>query len=215
MSQFDLLSEITGSSESDRTYGAVIGVVIDNKDPQGLGRVRVKFPAFSDDEIGHWARVAVLMAGKDCGTFFLPAVQDEVLVIFEFGDITRPYILGALWNGKNKPPDKNEDGNNNLRFIKSRSGHLIRFDDTDNSEKIEIIDKSGNNSITIDTSGKTITIISAQDISIEAAQGTIKLSAKNISLSSTADTKVQAQGGLTLEGTPGTTTIKGSTVNIN
>jgi uncharacterized protein involved in type VI secretion and phage assembly len=195
--------------------GVMVGLVIDNKDPEGLGRVKVRFPALSIDEVGQWARIAVLMAGAERGTFFLPEVDDEVLVAFEQGDITRPYVLGALWNGQDKPPDTNADGGNNLRFIKSRSGHLIRLDDTDGAEKIEIIDKSGSNSITIDTAGNMITITSAKDIVIEAAQGTIKLTAQKVEVSSTAETKIQAQGGVTLDGSPGQTTIKGTTVNIN
>lgn len=198
-----------------RAYGVFVGVVIDNKDPQGLGRVKVKFPHLSDDEIGHWARIALLMAGKERGTFFLPEVKDEVLVAFECGDITRPYVLGALWNGKDRPPDTNADGENNLRFIKSRSGHLVRFDDTEGSEKIEIIDKSGNNSITIDTTSNSITIRSAGDIHIDAEQGTIRLNAKSIELGSSTETKVEARGGLTLDGNPGNTTIQGALVNIN
>jgi len=201
--------------ERKRTYGVVVGLVVDNKDPQGLGRIKVKFPSSSDDEIGHWARIAVLMAGAQRGTFFLPEVNDEVLVAFEQGDILRPYVIGALWNGQDTPPDTNADGKNNVRLIKSRSGHLVRLDDTDGAEKIEIIDKSGSNSITIDTSNNAIAIKSAKDVSIEAPQGTIKLSAQSIEISSTSDTKIQAQGGATLDGSPGTTTVKGTTVNIN
>ncbi|MBZ5553744.1 MAG: phage baseplate assembly protein V [Acidobacteriia bacterium] len=202
------------SSERLRVYGVAIAIVLDNKDPQGMGRVKVRLPGLLDDDSGLWARIATLMAGKDRGTFFLPETDDEVLVAFEHGDVSRPYILGALWNGKDTPPDTNADGKNNLRFIKSRSGHLIRLDDSDGKEKIEIIDKSGNNSITIDTANKTITITSAQDITLDASQGKIKLSAQNIELSSTADTKIQAQGQMTLSASA-TTTIKGSTVNIN
>jgi uncharacterized protein involved in type VI secretion and phage assembly len=210
----DLFSQ-PASPNSGRIYGVMVGVVMDNKDPNGLGRIKVKFHGLSDDEIGHWARIATLMAGAERGTFFLPEVGDEVLVVFEQGDITRPYVIGALWSSEDKPPDANADGENNLRFIKSRSGHLIRLDDTDGSEKIEIIDKSGDNSIIIDTSGNTITIRSSQDIIIEASQGTIKLDAKNVEISSSDSTKIQAKGGLDLDGKPGNTNIKGSTVNLN
>lgn len=198
-----------------RIYGVVIGLVIDNRDPQGLGRVQVRLPGASDAQIGYWARQAVLMGGAKRGTFFLPEVGDEVLVAFEAGDRTRAYVLGALWNGQDPPPDSNAKGANNLRFIKSRSGHLIRLDDTGGAEKIEIIDKSGSNSLTIDTASNTITITSSADVNIEAAQGTIKLSAQKIEISSAAETKVEAQGGLTLDGSPGTTVIKGTTVNLN
>ncbi|MBZ5561544.1 MAG: phage baseplate assembly protein V [Acidobacteriia bacterium] len=206
--------EGAGGQAHGRMSGVAVAVVINNQDPQGLGRVQVKLPSYSDLDIGHWARVAVLMAGNQRGSFFLPEVGDEVLVAFEAGDLERPFVLGGLWNGQDNPPDTNADGKNNKRFIKSRSGHLVRLDDTDGAEKIEIIDKSGNNSITFDTANNTITITSAQDINIDASNGTIKLTAQNVSISSTADTKIEPQGGLTLQAS-GNTTIKGAVVNIN
>jgi uncharacterized protein involved in type VI secretion and phage assembly len=209
----DLLGQ-ANRSNGRRIYGVAVGLVIDNKDPQALGRVRLKLPALSDDEIGHWARIAVLMAGADRGTVFLPEVGDEVLVAFEHGDIARPYVLGGLWNGQDKPPETNADGKNNLRLVKSRSGHLIRLDDSDGAEKIEIVDKSGGNRITIDTANNAITITSAADVTIDAPQGTLKLSAQTIEISSSANTEVKAQGNLTLEAS-GNTTIKGAMVNIN
>lgn len=211
------LSDLTPSAvdAERRLYGVVTGLVVDNQDPEGQGRVKLKFPALHDDDVGHWARIAVLMAGKERGTFFLPEVGDEVLVAFERGSIDYPYVLGALWNGQDAPPDTNSDGKNDKRLIKSRSGHIVRLDDADGAEKIEIIDKSGDNSLTFDTSNNTITIKSAKDVEINAPQGTIKLSAQKIELSSTAETKITAQGGATLDGSPGTTTVKGTTVNIN
>jgi phage baseplate assembly protein V len=209
--------DLSGSATrpgAGRITGVAVGLVIDNQDPQGLGRVRLRFPALSDDEIGHWARIAVLMAGADRGTFFLPEIGDEVLVAFENGDIARPYVLGGLWNGQDKPPETNADGKNNLRLVKSRSGHLIRLDDSDGAEKIEIVDKSGSNSIVVDTANNAITITSAADITIDAPQGTLKLSAQTIEISSSANTEVKPGGNLSLEAS-GNTTLKGAMVNIN
>jgi uncharacterized protein involved in type VI secretion and phage assembly len=200
--------------ESARIHGVVAGIVTDNKDPQGLGRVKVKFPTLSAQEVGPWARVATLMAGNQRGTFFLPEVNDEVLVAFEHGDIGRPYVIGALWNGQDKPPDTNADGKNNRRFIRSRSGHLIRLDDTEGSEKIEIVDNGGANRIVIDTAGKKISIESDQDIEINAPNGTITLTAANVEINTSADAKVGAGGRVTIEAS-GNTDIKGATVNLN
>ena len=146
--------------------------------------------------------------------FFLPEPNDEVLVAFEQGDITRPYIVGALWNGEDKPPESNTDGQNNVRMIKSRSGHSVRFDDSAGAEKIEIIDKSGENSVTIDTLSNSISIKSAQDVVIEAPQGKISLRARNIEVKSTAETNVDAQTTVDLKA-GATMTIKGQRVNIN
>ena len=200
--------------DGPRQYGVMIGLVMDNKDLNGLGRVKVKFPGWSDDEIGHWARMATPMAGDQRGFFCLPEVKDEVLVAFEQGDMSRPYIVGALWNGKDKPPSTNADGKNNIRVIQSRSGSLIRFDDTKGGEKIEIQDKNGDNSIVIDIAKGAIVIKSSKDISIEAAQGTIKLNAQNIEISSTASTKIEATKDLNLSAT-GKTNVKGTMINLN
>ena len=87
-----------------RFYGVVIGVVTNNHDPRSLGRIKVKFPWLSADNESNWARVASLMAGKGRGALFLPEVDDEVLVMFEHGYMEHPYVVGALWNGKDTPP---------------------------------------------------------------------------------------------------------------
>ena len=120
------------------------------------------------------------MAGPERGTYFLPEVDDEVLVAFDHGGIHHPYVIGALWNGKDKPPETNDDGKNNIRVIKSRSGHVIRLNDEDGKEKIEIIDKSEKNSIIFDTAENTITITTDKDIILTASHGAIKLDAQNI-----------------------------------
>lgn len=215
MSLFDVLAESEGSTAlSSRISGVVVGLVTNNEDPDGLGRVKVKFPWLSDAEESFWARVASPMAGKERGFYFLPEVDDEVLVAFEQGDVRFPYVLGALWNGKDKPPETNGDGKNNARSIKSRSGHVIRLNDEDGKEKIEIIDKSGNNRIEFDTAKNSITITSDKDIILSASKGAIKLDAQQIEIKSSADAKVEAGAGMDVKAT-GAMNIKGATVNIN
>ncbi|QZZ22021.1 phage tail protein [Leptothermofonsia sichuanensis E412] len=195
-------------------HGVVIGIVTNNQDPDKLGRVKVKFPWLSQEDESNWARIASPMAGGDRGTFFLPEVDDEVLVAFEQGDLRFPYILGALWNGKDTPPATNEDGKNNIRMIKSRSGHTIRLNDEDGKEMIEIIDKKGENKITIDTSKDSITITTAKDITLSAPQGSIKLDAQKIELKSSADTKIETGAGMDIKANA-TMNIKGATINLN
>ena len=194
--------------------GVVVGIVTNNQDPDGMGRVRVRFPWRDDEDESFWARVATVMAGPDRGTYFLPEVDDEVLVAFDHGGIHHPYVIGALWNGKDKPPETNDDGKNNIRVIKSRSGHVIRLNDEDGKEKIEIIDKSEKNSIIVDTAENTITITTDKDIILSASQGTIKLDAQNIEIKSSADTKIEAGAGMDVKASA-TMNIKGATVNIN
>lgn len=198
-----------------RQIGVAIGIVTNIEDPDNLGRVRVKFPWFSEDDESGWARVATLMAGKERGSLFLPEVDDEVLVAFEHGDMRKPYVIGALWNGVDVlPPEFTNDGKNNVRFIKSRSGHLIKLDDTDGSEKIEVIDKSGKNSIVIDTKENTITITTDKDLVLKAPQGKISLTAKEVELKSSAALTVEAGSEMNIK-TSATLNVKGATVNIN
>jgi uncharacterized protein involved in type VI secretion and phage assembly len=174
----------------------------------------VKFPGLSDNDESAWARLAMPMAGKERGFYFLPEVDDEVLVAFEHGDVRYPYVLGALWNGQDKPPAKNDDGKNNVRLIKSRSGHIIRLNDEDGKEKIEIVDRSEKNSIVFDTAEKKITITTEQDIMLSAANGTIKLEAKTIEIHSSNGTTIKAGAGMDVTATEAMN-IKGKAVNIN
>lgn len=216
MSLFD---ELTQTQQQDthvgKMVGVAIGVVTNIEDPENLGRVRVTFPWFSEEDESEWARVVTLMAGKDRGTLFLPEVDDEVLVGFEQGDIRRPFIMGALWNGVDTLPGEfTNDGKNNVRFIKSRSGHIIKLDDTEGEEKIEVIDKSGTNAVVIDTKANTITISADQDIILKAPQGKIALEAQEIEITSSAATTVEAGAEMTVKAS-GTATLKGATVNIN
>ncbi len=205
---------LSDNSREARLYGVTVGVVTNNQDPDGLGRVKVKLPWLSDDVESHWARVASPMAGNDRGLYFLPEVDDEVLVAFEHGSPEFPYVLGALWNGKDKAPESNDDGGNNIRTIKSRSGHVVRLDDTDGSEKIEIVDGSGANSIVISTADNTITITADADITIESGSGKLILSGNGIEIKSQAEVKVEAGGSMDLKAS-GQLNIKGTTVNIN
>ncbi|MCB9101764.1 MAG: phage tail protein [Anaerolineales bacterium] len=199
---------------ASRIQGVVVGVVTNNQDPDGLGRVKVKFPWLSEEDESYWARLATPMAGEKCGLFFLPEVDDEVLLAFEHGDVRFPYIIGALWNGKDQPPVNNQDGKNNVRLIKSRSGHVIRLNDEDGKETIEIVDKNEKNSITVDTATNTITVKADKDIMLSAPQGGIKLEAQTIEIKSSADTKLEAGAGMNVKASA-TMTIKGTIVNIN
>jgi uncharacterized protein involved in type VI secretion and phage assembly len=209
------LTDLLGPGrETQRIYGVVTAVVTNNKDPDKLGRVKLKFPWLSDSEESWWARVAAPMAGKSYGAYFLPEVDDEVLVAFEHGDPRFPYVVGALWNSQRTPPETNEDGKDNLRTLKSRSGHIVRLDDTQNEEKIEILDKTGKNSIVVSSKDNTLTIKADGDITIESTNGKVKISAKGIVLDSSADLTAQAQSAAKVESSA-QLTLKGTTVAIN
>jgi len=194
--------------------GVVLGTVSNNHDDAGLNRVKVKLPWLSEGDESPWARVASPMAGNGRGLFFLPEVGDEVLVMFERGDARFPYVIGSLWNGKDKAPGSNSDGKNNERVIRSRSGHVIRLHDEPGKETVEIIDASGKNSIKIDTANHTIAINSTQDIALSAPNGTITISAKTVDIHATANGSFTTDGKMAVQAT-GDLAVAGKTVNIN
>ena len=215
----NLLEVLSGTQDRDeargRSYGVVVGIVSNNQDPDGLGRVKVSFPWLAKTGESNWARVASPMAGSDRGISFLPDVDDEVLVAFEHGDPRSPYVLGALWNGVDKPPaEKSGDNDNNRRVIKSRSKHRIVLDDTPGSETIEIVDKTGNNKITIDSGANKLTLQVDGDIELKAANGKIVLDAQSVEITSAGQTKIAASSSMDIKASQ-TLTVKGATVNIN
>jgi uncharacterized protein involved in type VI secretion and phage assembly len=215
MIHHDLLKDlVTPMTDTRHFFGVTVGVVTNNQDPDGLGRVKVSLPWLSEEDESNWARVASPMAGNDRGVFFLPEVDDEVLVAFEHGMAEFPYVIGTLWNGKDTPPESNDDGENNARTIKSRSGHIIRLFDKDGEEKIEIIEKNGKNSIVISSSDDTITITADSDLTVQSGSGKLILSGNGVEITSQAEVKIEAGSDMNLEAS-GNQTIKGATVNIN
>jgi uncharacterized protein involved in type VI secretion and phage assembly len=174
--------------ERNRLYGAYPAQVIDIKDPDGQGRVKVKLPWSPDSGDGSyqvWARLALLMAGNNRGTWFIPDPNDEVVVIFEGGDPRRPYVVGVLWNGQDAPPEAmDRNGNNFKKTIRSRNGVKITIDDTD-----------GNESITLETpGGQTVTLgDSPGSIELKDSNGNdIKLDPSGITLTTTGTLTIEA-----------------------
>ena len=203
--------------EAERLYGVVVGVVTNNQDPDGRGRVKVRFPWLSEEHESAWARVVTPMAGNDRGLFLLPEVDDEVLVAFEHGRVELPYVLGALWNGQDKPPADNADGENNIRVLKSRSGHVIRLDDSEGAEKIEIADAEGTESLVFDMAAKSITLTADNDVVIESKNGKVKVTGqKGVEITAPDGTgKLEANSGLEIKSPSGNVDVKGSTINLN
>jgi uncharacterized protein involved in type VI secretion and phage assembly len=197
-----------------RFTGVVNAIVTNNNDPDSLGRVKVKFPWMSDSDESPWARIAAPMAGSGRGAYFLPEVDDEVLVAFFQGDPRFPYVIGALWSSKDPPPADNSNGKNTVRVIKSPRGHQVRFDDESGKELVEIIDASGKNRIVIDIAHNTITLQAAKDIVIAAPQGTLKLTARKVTVESSTDTTITAHGSMQVKA-DSVMAVQGSTVNIN
>jgi uncharacterized protein involved in type VI secretion and phage assembly len=201
-------------AEIGAIYGVVVGVVTNNKDDANQGRVKLRFPWLSDRDESFFARIAAPLAGKDRGVFFLPEVNDEVLVVFEHGDINRPYVIGSLWSGRDNPPAGNADGANNIKQIKSRSGHTITLNDAEGGETVEIADKTGKNRILFEAAANRVTLESAGDINVTARQGAITLDAREVHIKGSQALKSASGGTLDAE-SAGAMKLKGATIDLN
>jgi uncharacterized protein involved in type VI secretion and phage assembly len=202
-----------GALEPGLLRGVSVAVVAQNKDPEGLGRVKVRFPWRENPDESYWARMAVPMAGKGRGTWFLPEVGDEVLVACEANRVEHPYVLGCLWNGKDPPPETNSDGKNDIRMIHSRSGHEIVFDDGAQG-RIDIHLKDSKRTVRLDQDGIRISDDSGNQIEIQSSPGSISMKS-NTSISIESKTiSIKADASMTLQAS-GTLTIQGSLVKIN
>jgi hypothetical protein len=154
----------------------VVGIVVDNVDEEGLGRVKVKFPTLPGEPQSFWLRQITPNGGAVGGMYALPEKEDEVLVMFLQGNQDNGVIIGQFWNGTTKPPTESADGMpgsgktdtggnwskdkltdgsgdiqaNDRRFWRSRAGHLMVFDDTEGKETVQIWDGSHTMCIALD-----------------------------------------------------------------
>lgn len=193
----------------------LVGIVTDNKDPKGWGRVKVKLPTLTEEHASNWARIVALGAANQRGFDCLPEVNDEVLVGFEHGDIHRPYVFGGVWNGKDAPPESVNDtiqnGKVRLRTFKTRTGHSLQFVEEDKGGS-----KAG---IYIETTDGHKLHINDSDtyIEIETIGGhKIKLNDRDhsISVNSTGNLSLQAQDNIEIKAN-GTITVNGALIRLN
>lgn len=210
---------VPGSASADSALGGIYyAVVTNNKDDEKkLGRIKVRFPwlAGGDTDESTWAHIAVPMIGDKFGTWFLPEVEDVVAVVFMAGDINHPIVIGGVWSKEDPPPEVNEDGKNDFRLIKSRSGHRVLIDDTSET-KVVFTDKDDENYMGIGkfpeggssdnkmematpsaingSAESGVAINSVQGtVNIWCPKGTLKITAKNIEI--TASTTIDVKAG--------------------
>ncbi len=196
MSLIDLLQQDSNKSD-DKMYGLTLGIVTNTNDPDNLGRIKVQLLLrdTSDNETD-WIRVAVPFAGKKIGAYFIPDVNDEVLVGFINGDIHKPFVVAGLWNKDNAPPVGSEDGKNLTKMIKTKSGIEVILEDSedgesstvdiktpkgmhvtlkDKDEVIQIADKGGKNGVKIDTKGGQMNVTADKKITVKSGGSQIVL----------------------------------------
>lgn len=187
-----------GKPLSGQLPGIVEAIVIDNVDPDQMGRVKVKFPMLPEAPESFWARLVMPMAGRNRGWMTIPEIEDEVLVAFMHGDINNAIVLGAVYNGIDTPPYANEDQENNLRVFQSRSGHRVTFDDTDGAERVELITFDDSIRVLWDAANKVLSVYSEKDIIIEAKEK-ISMTCSNFMLSATDSISINAGGDLKVQ----------------
>jgi uncharacterized protein involved in type VI secretion and phage assembly len=203
------------AEQAARWYGVFPALVVDVRDPDGQGRVKVRLPWSPDSGGGAyeaWARLATLMAGRGRGSWFVPDPDDEVLVAFEAGDPRRPYVVGAVWNGADAPPERMDGaGRNDKKVLRSRRGVRIVLDDADGRESflvetpggqrltlrdgpgsVEVVDSNGS-SVRMTTSGITVTTsakvtVTATALEVSAATVTVNAAISRFSGVVQADT---------------------------
>lgn len=223
----DMVGNTDQSSAARFTDGVTIGLVTNTDDPEHLNRVKLKLPYLDDNAETGWARLVQAGAGASRGWLTLPEVDDEVLVAFEHGDIRRPYVLGGLWNGSDKPPIDNssnqlrDGGKITSRSFTSRLGHKLTFSDAGpdgdriklelGTKKVQVliadtevlISHKDRGKITIENDQASIIMSDSGDITLKGqkitieAQQDLTLKGTNIKASSTANAELKA--GATLE----------------
>lgn len=217
MSLMAEIAETALDAVQKRFYGVAVGIVTDVLDPLLQGRIKVKLPWFIGDEDTAWSRVVTPSAGEDRGIYFIPKVDDEVLVAFEQGDIEHPYIIGSLWNLQDMPPEISPLLGKSL--IKTEMGHVLEFDDKKQSitittstkqkiamepKKIELSTTGGSLKISMDNSSQTVKIESAANLELKGTN--VKIKGVNVEITGTVKTDVKSSG---------ICNIQGSMVKIN
>ena len=189
------VTDASGRPTSGQVSVPVVAIVVDNKDPDELGRIKVKFPSLPEEPVSTWLRQVSPNAGSGGGLYALPEIDDEVLVVFLHGNQNHGVVVGQFWNGVTLPPPEAKDGmpgssktdtggklstdgfkdgstnidENDRRFWLSRSGHLFAMDDTSGKETLQIWDSSRQLVLAFDSAdGRIVLANTNKDIHIRA-----------------------------------------------
>jgi phage protein D len=207
-----LVTGANAAGRGPRIPGLAIGVVTDIKEAGGQrGWVKLTFPWLADDYVTDWVRT-VQYGGSGGGGVISPDVNDEVLVGFEQGCLDRPYVLGGLYNGVDKPSDHSvplvdrTSGKVNRRSLVSRKGHRLELlDTTTGSDGVRLASGDKRLEVTMDERAKTITLtvhgpagagslssvtMTDRGITVDAGAGALVLKGRSVSVTGTTDVTV-------------------------
>lgn len=205
----------------NRFYGVTVALVKSLDDPEEQGRVKLAYPWLPDEGAGAdsgWAPILRPLAGKDRGFYYMPEVDDEALVAFQFGDWNHPVVLGFLHNGVDLPPFDGID--RNVRRLKSVAGHVLELDDragqesirlhTENGHQLELHDPTGYVELVTNggqkirmqdhpaqielttASGVSVTISDIGGVSVSAPTGSVTVDSLSAQVTSTGSASLQA-----------------------
>jgi len=191
--------------------------VIDNNDPQGQGRIKVKFKwECLTNDVTEWLRVVTPSAGvgdrgNNRGYFAIPEIDDQVMIAFEEGNIARPVVMGSVYHSSSV--DSSPLIQNHLKSIITRSGHLIEFDDNQGTQGIKITDIH-NNIIHIDTKGNNITITALENMTLNCKNMQINV-AENMDVKVGKNISESAGENITTSANEDITQTAGKDINIS
>ncbi|SEW26377.1 Uncharacterized conserved protein, implicated in type VI secretion and phage assembly [Chitinophaga sp. YR573] len=154
--------------------------VVENNDPKGLGRIKVKFRWMQQGQTP-WIRVVSSSGGGDKGLFIMPEVGEEIIAEFEGGNAEQPFVIGSTYNGKAKSSYGN--AGNDVKALKTRSGNMIVLNDAAGS--VTVTDKNGS-SMAMDGAGnitinsQTLVTVKTDDHIIVDAPNKIEFISKEI-----------------------------------
>jgi type VI secretion system secreted protein VgrG len=180
-----------------------VATVFDNKDPEKVGRIKVRFPWMNTDESTHWIQINTPYAHINGGFYVIPTKNSYVMVNFEGGDVDRPFCDGNFYDKKVKPDEKwvgnSNENNSKTLAIRSSTGNTIELVDSDGEEKIRIYDTSGENEIELNYAKSEINIKAKGSININAG-GSLKITANDIEIKADAGINMEAGTELKQEG---------------
>ena len=172
---------MTVDGGAPRHFGVYPAVVTGVVDPDALGRVEVKLPWLGEQgsaDVRLWATLCTPYADDDQGLLILPAVDTQVVVAFEAGDLRRPYVIGSCWNGREALPVAAAQPNDK-RLLKTRAGSLLEFDDTDAAAKVTLSMRSGHK-LVLDDGAAEVTLAHANGAQIVIdAGGAVRITANS------------------------------------
>ncbi len=186
-------------------------IVMDNNDPEKLGRVRVNFFWQEKNQMSPWIRAVNPYSADDGGFYFIPELGDEVLIDFVGGDAEKPYVIGSLNHGNNKPHSAWPNSKNSFKGIVTKGNLRLEFDE---ENKRTTIDTPGGNKIVISDDKKSILLLDENMNRVELSPDGIVLdSPKDISIKSQAKISIDALKGIELTSTAGD--VNASGLNIS